>query len=185
MGQNRYYVLEDRNVRSLLFSNKLDGATDHNPLATVILHEPPPKIPQTPKARIVWDNKIELLGWSIPARVGKGEKLTVTMYYKVLAPVGGAWQALMHFDGPGRFNGDHKPIEDRCPTSTWQAGDYIVDTHTLTAAPGALPSARYDVLVGFFTGSNPNFRNMPLTEAPPDMKPDDTHRAKITSISVE
>jgi hypothetical protein len=185
MGKHRYYILEDRNVRDVLFSNKLDGGTDHNPLATMILHEPPANIPQKPKGRIVWDNKIELLGWSIPTRMERGEQVTVTMYYKVLAPVGGAWQVLMHIDGPARFSGDHKPIEDRCPTSTWQAGDYIVDTTTFTAAPGAKPTGRYDVLVGFFTGSNPNFRNMPLSEVPPEMKPDDTNRAKIMSVVVE
>jgi len=184
VGTQRYYVLDDRNVRNLLISNKLDGATDHNPLAAAILHEPPEGIKQKPKGRVVWDNKIELLGWSIPERMERGDKVKVTLYYKILAPVGGTWQVLMHFDGPLRFNGDHKPIADRCPTSTWQAGDYVVDTHVMSAGGGATPSARYDVNIGFFTGSNPNFRNMPLSEAPADMR-DEHNRVKIMSVALE
>ncbi|MDX2090048.1 MAG: hypothetical protein SFX73_19480 [Kofleriaceae bacterium] len=184
MGGNRYYVLDDRNVRNLLLSNKLDGTTDKNPLADSIVHEPPTTMAQKPKGRVVWDNKIELLGWTIPNRMYRGQKVKVTLYYKILAPVGGTWKSLMHFDGPLRFNGDHPPINDRCPTSTWQPGDYIVDTHVLTAGGGAAPSARYDLLIGFFTGSNPNFRNMPLSEAPPDMR-DETNRVKIMSIALE
>ena len=44
----------------------------------------------------------------------------------------------MHFDGrAARFNGDHEPIDDRCPTSTWQPGDYIVDTYTVIAGGAA------------------------------------------------
>ena len=36
-----YYVIEDRNVRSLLLSNRVDGTTDKNPLATAIVHSEP------------------------------------------------------------------------------------------------------------------------------------------------
>jgi hypothetical protein len=184
MGGNRYYVVDDRNVRNLLLSNKLDGTTDKNPLADSIVHDPPTTMAQKPKGRVVWDNKIELLGWTIPNRMYRGQKVKVTLYYKILQPVGGTWKSLMHFDGPLRFNGDHPPINDRCPTSTWQPGDYIVDTHELTAGGGAAPSARYDLLIGFFTGTNPNFRNMPLSEAPPDMR-DETNRVKIMSVALE
>ena len=34
----------DQNVRSILLSNKVDGATDKNPLATAILHKEPEQI---------------------------------------------------------------------------------------------------------------------------------------------
>lgn len=184
MGGNRYYVVDDRNVRNLLLSNRVDGTTDKNPLATSIVHDAPTTMAQKPKGRVVWDNKIELIGWTIPNRMYRGQKVKATVYYKILQPVGGTWKSLMHFDGPLRFNGDHDPINGRCPTSTWQPGDYIVDTHELTAGGGAAPSARYDLLIGFFTGTNPNFRNMPLSEAPPDMR-DETNRVKIMSVALE
>jgi hypothetical protein len=116
--------------------------------------------------------------------MARGSRQKITLYYKILQPVGGAWTALMHFDGPLRFNGDHKPINDRCPTSTWQPGDYIVDTYTVTAGGGAFPSGKYDMWIGFFTGSNPNWKNMTVSEAPSDMR-DTTDRVKILSITLD
>ncbi len=178
-----YYVLEDRNVRSLLLSNKLEGAVDRNPLATTILHTLPANIPSRPKGPIVWDKKIELLGWSVPARVGRGDKFAVTLYYKILAPVGGSWKSLMHFDGPLRFNGDHDPIAGRCPTSTWQPGDFVVDTHVVTAGGSGFSAGRYDMWIGFFTGQAPNWKNMTVSEAPPDQR-DTADRVKILSIQL-
>jgi hypothetical protein len=184
MGGNRYYVVEDRNVRNLLLSNSVDGTSDKNPLATAILHAPPAKMSAKPKAPVIWDKRVELIGWQIPARVQRGKKFTVTMYYKVTQAVGGKWKSLMHFDGPLRFNGDHWPIDDRCPTATWQPGDYIVDTFTVSAGGKTFPAGRYDLWVGFFTGTAPNWKNMTVSEAPSDMR-DTADRVKITSIILD
>ncbi len=181
-----YFLLDDRNVRSYLFSNRVDGTTDKNPLNKMILHHPPAQISHKPKARVVFDGKVELLGWDIPDRVHTGQSFTVRMYYKVLAPVGGAWQVLFHFTGPTYFNGDHFPIEKKCETSVWQTGDWIVDEHTVTATGGGYAAGHYDVWTGFFTGTSPNFRNMPISEAPGDMRDKDpTDRVKITGIQVD
>lgn len=179
-----YFVVEDRNVRNLLLSNKVDGTEDKNPLATAILHEEPTQIGVRPKAKIVWDGKIQLLGWDVPASMPRGSKQTVRLYYKILQPVGGTWKGLMHFDGPLRFNGDHDPINGRCPTATWQPGDYIVDVVTITAGGGAFPAGKYDLWVGFFTGSAPNWKNMNVSEAPGDMR-DTADRVKITSVILD
>ncbi len=179
-----YYVIDDRNTRSLLISNKVDGTTDKNPLRTSILHEEPKQIGARPKGRVVFDNKVELLGWTMPRAVGRGDKFTVKMYYKILQPVGGNWRILFHFDGPLRFNGDHEPIAGRCQTATWQPGDFIVDTYTVTAGAGAFTPGPYEVWTGFFTGSAPNWKNMTVSEAPPDMR-DTVDRVKITSITLQ
>lgn len=186
IGGKPYFVLDERNTRSLLLSNRVDGAIDKNPLRATILHEEPKQIPMRPKGRVVFDNRIELLGWSLPKRVGSGEMLELELYYKVLQPVGGNWRILMHFDGPaGRaFNGDHEPIKGRCQTSTWQPGDYIVDRFRLKANRGPYPVGSYDVWTGFFTGSNPNWRNMPVSQAPADMR-DNADRVKITTIILD
>ncbi|MBL9018046.1 MAG: hypothetical protein JNL83_27925 [Myxococcales bacterium] len=184
LSGKRYYVVEDRNVRNLLLSNKVDGTTDKNPLATAILHEEPKQIGARPKGRIVWDNKIQLIGWDVPATMSRGSKQTVKLYFKILQPVGGTWKGLMHFDGPLRFNGDHEPIKGRCPTATWQPGDFIVDTVTVTAGGGAFPAGKYDLWIGFFTGSAPNWKNMSVSEAPGDMR-DTADRVKITSVILD
>ncbi|MGE5185605.1 MAG: ArnT family glycosyltransferase [Acidobacteriota bacterium] len=179
-----YYVIDDANVRSLLLSNKVDGTTDKNPLRTQILHAEPKDIRYRPKGKVVFDSRIQLLGWDIPKAVSRGSKFDVTVYYKVLQPVGGNWKVLFHFDGPLRFNGDHDPIGGRCQTSTWQPGDYIVDTNTVVAGGSTFSKGPYDVWTGFFTGANPNWHNMPVSEAPQDMK-DTTDRVKITTIDLE
>jgi len=102
----------------------------------------------------------------------------------VLQPVGGNWKVLFHFDGPLRFNGDHPPINNVCATSTWQPGDYIVDTYTVIAGGGTFSKGPYEVWTGFFTGANPNWKNMPISEAPGDIR-DQTDRVKITTIDLD
>jgi hypothetical protein len=186
VGGKPYFVIDDRNQRSLLLSNRVDGTTDKNPLRTAILHEEPGTIRTRPKGKVVWDNRIQLLGWDLPRSVSRGARFEVTLYYKILQPVGGSWKSLVHVDGPsGRAgNGDHEPIAGRCPTSTWQPGDYIIDRFTARAGGGAFPAGVYDVWIGFFTGTNPNWRNMTLSEAPGDMR-DNADRVKITSIGLE
>lgn len=184
IGGKPYFVLDDRNVRSLLLSNRIDGAVDKNPLRTTILHEEPKQIPVKPKGRVVFDGRIELLGWSIPKRASRGDRITVKMFYKILQPVGANWRVLMHFDGALRFNGDHEPINGRCQTSTWQPGDYIVDTYSLRAGGGTFPAGPYEVWTGFFTGSNPNWKNMAVSEAPSDLR-DTADRVKITTITLD
>jgi len=180
-----YFVVDDRNQRSLLLSNRVDGTTDKNPLRTAILHEEPKDIRVRPKGKVVWDNRIQLLGWDMPKTVGRGARFDVTLYYKILSPVGGSWRSLMHLDGPaGRAgNGDHEPIGGRCPTSTWQPGDYIVDRFTTTTG-GAFPGGSYEVWIGFFTGSAPNWKNMTVSEAPGDMR-DNVDRVKITTVVLD
>jgi hypothetical protein len=185
MAEQPYFVLEDRNLRNLLLSNRLEGTVDQNPLREMIVHKEPKGIKVRPKARVTFDNKIELLGWDLPARIERGDDFEVVTYWKVLSPVGGAWTMIMHFDGPLRLrDGDHKPIMDRCPTSTWQPGDYIIDRHQMKTGGGGFPAGKYDLWVGFFTGTAPNFKNMSVTAAPGEMR-DTTDRAKIASILLD
>jgi hypothetical protein len=185
MGDKPYFVVDDRNLRSLLISNRVDGTTDKNPLAEMIAHKEPKSFQHKPKARIVYDNKIELLGWDMPDHVDRGSSFDVVTYYKILAPVGGNWTMLMHFDGPLRLrDGDHKPIKDRCPTSTWQPGDYIIDRHTMSTSGGGFPTGRYELWLGFFTGTAPNFKNMAVSAAPQDQR-DTADRVKITTITLD
>lgn len=172
-------VLDNDNPRTLLVSNRAEGAPDRNPLRTALLRSPPP-LRQRPESRIVYDDRIELLGWELPASVRAGASFEVTLIYKILAPVGGSWRVFMHFDKPGgRFLGDHVPIDGRCPTSDWQAGDIIVDRVTVLAG-GA---GDYALWTGFFTGAAPSWQNLPVSAAPASAR-DPEHRVKIATIPV-
>jgi len=186
VGGKPYFVVDDRNVRNLLLSNRVDGTTDKNPLRTVIVHDEPKDIRFRPKGKVVWDGRIQLLGWDLPRTVARGARFEIALYYKILAPVGSNWKTLMHFDGSGgrAGNGDHEPIGGRCPTSTWQLGDYIIDRFTTSVGGGASARGVHDVWLGFFTGAAPSWKNMPVSEAPGDMR-DNVDRVKITTIGLE
>jgi hypothetical protein len=180
-----YHVLDDSNVRTLLLSNRLDGAADRNPLARAIQRTEPTDIKSRPSGRIVWDNKIELVGWTLPDKVRRGDSFQATLYFKILGNVPGSWKIFAHFDGGGlRFQGDHDPIGGRCATSYWQTGDYIVDTFTVEAGDVTFQRRDYDLRAGFFTGSSPNWKNMPISEAPAALK-DRNERALIGKVRVE
>lgn len=179
-----YFVLDNDNPRTLLVSNRKDGGTDRNPLLTSLYRQEPPGITSRPPSPIVFDERIELIGWTIPAQVRRGERFTATLYYKILAPVGGSWRVFQHYDkGGARFIGDHVPIDGRCPTTEWAAGDYIVDRHTVLAGATGLGPGSFDLWTGFFTGVAPSWRNMKVTQAPEKAK-DGDDRVKITSITL-
>ena len=52
------------------------------------------------------------------------------------------------------------------------------------AGAGAFTPGGYEVWTGFFTGSNPNWKNMTVSEAPGDMR-DQADRVKITTITLD
>lgn len=54
----------------------------------------------------------------------------------------------------------------------------------MTAGNATTPKGPVDVWTGFFTGTNPNFKNMPISEAPGDMR-DSNDRVKITTIVLD
>ncbi len=175
-----YHVVDDSNARTMLLSNQLGGARDLNPIATAMLREPPEDM--SPAPAVSWDNAIELVGARIPKKVPRGSSFDVTLIFKVTAPIGGSWKILAHFDHGGtRFQGDHDPIRGRCATSFWQPGDYIVDTFTVQAGNSGFNAGAYDVWIGFFTGTNPNWRNMTVTTAPAGLK-DGNNRVKVGSV---
>nr|MBP9088652.1 hypothetical protein [Kofleriaceae bacterium] len=179
-----YFVLDDSNARSLLVSNSVAGASDHNPLATAVLRTEPTNIANRPLGKIVYDNRIEIIGWNIPPVVNRGTTFTVTLFYKVLQTIPGSYKVFFHIDGSGlRFNGDHEPIGGRCATSYWKVGDYIADTFRIEAGGATFPPGAYDVWVGFFTGSSPNWRNMTVSNAPADSR-DNVDRVRLLKLKL-
>ncbi len=176
-------VLDDTNAKWLLLSNQLGGARDKNPLATMMTRTPPPWLKQQgEKDYATWENQVKLVGVRMPQKVVRGETFTVTLVFKVIAPIGGSWQIFAHFDqGSSRFQGDHWPLRERCATSYWKVGDYVIDTFTVEAGNASFPGGNYDVWFGFFTGSNPSWRNMTVT-AEGLGKKDAVNRVKIGQV---
>lgn len=89
---------------------------------------PPIDPPSKPVSPIIWDDRIELVGWDLPSQAVIGESITVTLVFRVRAPILHAWQLFAHFDSSEhRTIADHSPVSDACPTSTWKPGDVLVD----------------------------------------------------------
>ena len=47
-----------------------------------------------------FEERIELLGYDVPAEVSRGE-IVVRLYFRVLQPPGGSYKVFLHFDGMG------------------------------------------------------------------------------------
>lgn len=180
-GSVRYHVVDDTSASYLLVSNRLSGSErDKNPLSGVVVRDPPRNIGRPQSAN--FDDRIELVGVKMPARVNRSDTFEVTLIFKVLKPVGKNWKVFLHFDAGGmRFQGDHDPIQGRCGTAFWQPGDYILDTVKVKAGDPTYPTTTYRVFAGFFVGSAGNWTNMTAKSG----NPDEANRVPIGSIQVE
>jgi hypothetical protein len=110
----------------------------------------PVHVPANP---IVWDDRIELVGWDIPATARVGEPIEVTLVFRARARILHSWRVFAHFDSATagrRQNADHDPAAGACGTSTWRAGDVVVDRFSTT-----LPvAASFTLRIGFFRPSD-------------------------------
>lgn len=162
----------------------LDGAAQCHGTA-------PPAGNTAPSARVAWDERVELVGWTAPARVTRGTPFEVEVTYRVLRPLDRAWTVFVHFDGvrgdatagakpapPARVSADHDPS---CPTTAWRPGDYVRErfTATIATAPGSDALA-----VGFFAGASLQWTNLPVTAAPAGAA-DAWHGVRLATLVVE
>jgi hypothetical protein len=176
-----YHVLDNRNARFLLLTNKLlPGETDQNPLLDVF----PPKLPESfaRNATANFDDTIELVGVDMPDRVAKGARFPMTFWLRVKKRPTQNYKVLVHFDGgPVRFQADHDPVNGLCGSSQWQPGSIVKDTFEATAGDLTNPKGTYQVFTGFFTGGSGFWKNMKVLSDPHG--PDD--RVPIGSLVVD
>jgi hypothetical protein len=148
-----YLVIDDTNSRFLLLSNRLGpGEQDRNPLRRLVVRE----LPRPPQhvVNANFEDKVELVGYDVPDAIDRGRQFTITLYYKVKAPIGTNYKVFVHFDGPGhRVNGDHVPLDGKFPTANWVPGYYIIDEHPMTAERTGTPEGVYKIYTGFWLGS--------------------------------
>jgi hypothetical protein len=170
------------NVRIAIEAPSCDSTQDDK--AGRLLRETPPSIANRPVARVAWEESIQLLGWEAPTRVRAGEPFQVVLIYKVLKPLDRSWKIFVHAEGPKmRVNADHEPLGGRCPTSTWKAGDVIVD-RTELRVDSSFDRGAYRIWIGFFSGWEPSWRNLVLSDAPASSR-DEHQRYQLTKIDVD
>lgn len=151
-------VLDARSSEILLVSNRLEPSErNENPFEGVILDAPP-----SPAHRLDVDlgGQLQVLGWSVTTSSGAlvssvepGRRYQFVIYYKVLAPISGAWETFVHIDGyQRRYNADHTTLDGKYPLNLWRTGDYVADSAEFTLEPNFTPGT-YNVYFGLFIGS--------------------------------
>jgi RNA polymerase sigma factor (sigma-70 family) len=106
-----------------------------------------------PTSPLVWDDRIELIGWDMPSTIRAGESVEVSLVFRVRAPILHSWRVFAHFDSSTaghRQNADHDPVGEACGTTTWRPGDVLVDRFSTTLS-FAEP---YTLKIGFFRPSD-------------------------------
>ncbi len=172
-------ALVNRTRALALVSNRSLPGEPHLAGLASALGDRPPHPARAIRARL--EDGLELVGADIPARVGAGDRFRLTLYFHVYARPTRRWEIFAHFDRGGlRFQGDHWPLDDACPTQRWRPGDYVTDTVTVTAGDLTFPRGRYRVWVGFFVGARGHWTNMRVTAGDAD----DANRIAVGTIEV-
>jgi hypothetical protein len=100
-------------------------------------------------------NQIELAGYGMSRRsLRPGETLTVTLYWRALAPIPINYSVFAHIRGEGETlwaGQDAWPQLGAAPTSAWRQGEVVVDPYSLTLKPET-PPGQHDVEVGLYDG---------------------------------
>lgn len=171
-----YVVVDDSNSRFLILSNRLGpGETDLNPLRRLVSDTPPK--PKTP-INVNFEDKLQLIGYDLPAEVAHGADVPVKLYFKVLAPLGGTYKIFIHFDGPGaRINGDHVPLDGKFPTQFWTPGTYVTDDYTIKPDRATEPQGNFQFFFGLFAGD----KRLKVKEGPSDGE----NRVKLGNVRVK
>jgi hypothetical protein len=84
-----------------------------------------------------------------PAGQKRGGPLTVTCYFGKSGLAKGLPKIFMHFEGPGRFQGDHLPVGGLVPPPFWPEG-IVRDVHRMIV-PASVPPGPYTLFFGLFT----------------------------------
>ena len=112
--------------------------------ASAVLASPPkPRL----AVRADLGDALRLLGADVPAEARAGSEIDVTWYWESRGKLTGRWRPFVHFEGPGRFLGDHEPT---LPAARWKPGQITADRHKVQVgrAPG-----EYTIYVGWWQGN--------------------------------
>ncbi len=97
--------------------------------------------------------QLRLVGWSAtPERLRPGEPVTVTLAWRVEAPLERRYTSFVHLvaaDGTGLAQSDHRPGGDFYPSDLWVPGEVVRDRHVLRL-PARLPDQAVAVRAGFY-----------------------------------
>ncbi|GEM_PF-3521832 len=100
----------------------------------------------------VFDDKVVLLAYGLPKNAVKpGEAVTLSLYWKALAPVDGDYKIFLHLDSTKnqRKMFDHHAVNNLYPVANWKPGEVVKDDVLLQIDSG-FPQAPARIWVGLF-----------------------------------
>jgi|GEM_PF-2467766 len=147
-------ILDDSSHELLLASNLLrSGERDLNPIGSAVIKELPSDV-RTLKEPFVFEDKVELVGWSItPGALKSGSEARLKLYWRALKKMRRSWKVFVHIDASRqRIHADHLPVEGLYPTQDWRVGDLIQDVHPFKVK-SSISSNIFKVHAGLYQGS--------------------------------
>jgi 4-amino-4-deoxy-L-arabinose transferase-like glycosyltransferase len=113
-----------------------------------------------------FDNQIELVGYSLSDLSPQaGDNVELTLYWRGMRDIERDYVIFAHMIDPATQtiygSSDAMPVDWQAPTSTWETGTIIEDTHTLIVNPDTPPGI-YELEIGLYLqepdGSFPRLR---------------------------
>ena len=103
--------------------------------------------------RVDFESDISLTGFRlVRSVVPRGGQLQLTLFWLVRAPVAKSYTVFVHLLAPDGFNilnGDGIPRNGSRPTTSWQPGETLIDTHSI-ALPPDMPVGVYRLEIGMY-----------------------------------
>jgi hypothetical protein len=101
-------------------------------------------------AEVQFGESITLLGYAPQLQPGQ---LQLTLYWQTDQPLDQSWTVFVHvLNGAGSLvaQRDSQPRDGRYPTSVWDQGEVVDDSHPIRLLSG-LPEGNYQVVVGLYS----------------------------------
>jgi hypothetical protein len=122
------------------------------------------QVPQSTEVDAVFEGRAELVSYTLePARPARGDRVSVTFYWRALRTIPEDYWVFVHGDADGggarRIFGDHLPAEAKYPMSLWREGDRVRDSFSIHIPSDYAPS-RLALYVGLYLGD----RRLPITD---------------------
>lgn len=136
-------------------ARRLWGSDDHLRLGEVLViprpHEFSPPAPQHPLALTLAGGQ-QLVGYDLIAGDDPGSPINLNLYWRPAGPTDIRYSTFVHLLDSGDNildQSDREPAAGEHPTTSWLAGEYISDTHTLTVPPDGSPGP-YHLALGLY-----------------------------------
>lgn len=113
-----------------------------------------------------------------------GDDVGLTLYWEAEQPIILPYKGFVHLSAANETiwaQADSEPVNGTRPTTSWQVGELIADSHTLTLDPDT-PPGRYTVWVGLYDPAT-GARLTPVQDE--NGNPQVADRIKVTEIEVE